>query len=164
MGCDVHMYLEYSDFTGSNGEPYWSAFVTNAGSRDYTMFGLLAGVRSDRDPTIAPRGLPEGNLAYETQNACKMCVSDDPAHAEWENYCTSAQAAQWGKPIIDGMIAGPDWHTFSWLTADEYAQVLGRYMTEVRDIYAVEYDVILASMRAFEERGCKIRLIFWFDN
>lgn len=164
MGCDIHMYLEYSDFTGSDGEPYWNTFVANGGSRDYRMFGLLAGVRCDIAPVVEPRGLPEGKLAYETRGACKMTVSDDPSTEGWENYCTTAQAESWREPIVNGEILGPDWHTFSWLTADEYAQVLGRYMTEVRDSYAVQYDVILAAMRAFEERDCKTRLVFWFDN
>lgn len=169
MGCDIHAYVEYSTFQNAAGEDYWDCFISNAGGRDYDMFGILAGVRAPREPVVPLRGLPEfDSLSWRAQQAAFLRISDDERHADIEGFCTTEQAKGWRNPIFEARnfewTFHPDWHSPGWLTADEFALCLGTYMTDVRECYSIEWDAILASMRAFEERGAKTRLTFWFDN
>ncbi len=172
MGCDIHLYLEYQEGVTHEGQPIWSTFVSNGGRRDYTMFGLLAGVRSGDDPIYPPKGVPEGKLAWQTENDLYLFVTDDPGRGELEGWCTTSQAKSWGNPIIPHggsshcKTRGPDWHSFSWLTREEYQTVLAKYMFDPAHgyQYSPEWDAILAAMLMFEERGCQTRIVFWFDN
>lgn len=140
MGCDIHVWLEYSTFnhgdhaaTEYRGKPYWRAMTDcfNPG-RDYLMFGIMAAVRAEEYAIFHPRGLPEG-LSYTAKESVE----------KW----------------------GDDLHSESWLTTDELAQCLGEYFVRAQHgPYDVEWDAIHAAMRAFEERGAKARLVFGFDN
>lgn len=170
MGCDVHAYLEYSDFVDQSGQDYWQCLMENAGRRDYAMFGLLAGVRSDDKPVVAPRGFPEGSHSWTVREAFYMRIVDEAS--DHERTATRAQAESWHVPVIklhgsDQLYCGdPDMHTVSWITYEELMQVIGRYMTDCSKYgpYHVEWDAIAGAMRALEERGCKTRLVFGFDN
>lgn len=54
MGCDIHPYLEYTDYPGSRW--FWHVDLP----RNYLMFGLMAGVRwHEVSPRVEPRGIPE---------------------------------------------------------------------------------------------------------
>jgi hypothetical protein len=96
-----------------------------------------------------------------------------------------------GKPT---WVTQPDWHSHSWLTTSEFENVLNKYlelesgwhkervdthnkMVERQNIqpdswvYAPpdmdiepEYQVVLASLKRFEELGYDARIVFWFDN
>jgi hypothetical protein len=96
-----------------------------------------------------------------------------------------------GKPT---WVTQPDWHSHSWLTTSEFENVLNKYlelesgwykerveehnkMVERENIqpdswaYAPpsindepEYQVVLASLKRFEELGYDARVVFWFDN
>ncbi len=53
MGCDIHVFIEYSrkpELEKSTGRRFWDNFGArfNPG-RDYLMFALLAGVRGTYD-------------------------------------------------------------------------------------------------------------------
>lgn len=91
-------------------------------------------------------------------------------------------------------VTQPDWHSHSWLTTSEFESVLNKYleletgwhkvrveehnkMVERENIqpdswaYAPpsindepEYQVVLASLKRFEELGYDARIVFWFDN
>ena len=91
-------------------------------------------------------------------------------------------------------VTQPDWHSHSWLTTSEFENVLNKYlelesgwykerveehnkMVERENIqpdswaYAPpsindepEYQVVLASLKRFEELGYDARVVFWFDN
>jgi hypothetical protein len=91
-------------------------------------------------------------------------------------------------------VTQPDWHSHSWLTTSEFESVLNKYleletgwhkvrveehnkMVERQNIqpdswvYAPpdmdiepEYQVVLASLKRFEELGYDARIVFWFDN
>ena len=167
MGCDIHTYLEYATWTKQDGAPYWVSWGgRNNLGRDYQMFALLSdGVRGSYTHSRPAKGLPEG-LAYETRADAFMCVTENDDWADSDGYCTVASARSWGNPgAKDGdYIDHPDWHSHSWLTPDEYAQVLGRYMTEFSGSPSIEYEVTLVLMRALEERGAQVRLVYWFDN
>jgi hypothetical protein len=165
MGCDIHTYIEYSfDARPLSDELYWRTFGGRINpQRDYHMFGILAGVRWREYQLYAPRGLPE-DLAFITSGDAYLWITDNPN----EHECTRGQAESWGNPIFTQGKAeftmNPDWHSHSWLTPDEYAAALGTYMIKTGDVYAPEWDVMLATMRALEERGAEVRLVFWFDN
>jgi len=84
--------------------------------------------------------------------------------------CTHAEAERWharGRPYVmrDGkpvMVEHPDWHTPSWLTADEWEAALK--LAGVGPKAEAEYHAILAAMRALEAAGNAARVVFWFDN
>ena len=175
MGCDIHAYIEYSDFNDKEGKPYWSPFggSLNLG-RDYSMFARLAGVRGDESPLYPPKGLPP-DLAFEADTDVKVWVTDDGKASEGE--CTTQQASAWlengsstlivDKKTDEGRhlraVSHPDWHTHSWLTAEEYRTVLATARL-AGDQFAVTYYAALAAMESLERHGAKVRLVFWFDN
>ena len=98
---------------------------------------------------------------------------------------------QEGKPT---WVTQPDWHSHSWLTTSEFETIINNYLeleagwhkervaehmtfVEQNNIkleswaYAPpvmndepEYQVVLASMKRFEELGYDARIVFWFDN
>mgnify|MGYP001578519903 CR=1 FL=1 len=75
MGCDIHTFVEYklwNDGGMRTGCEIWVA-------RDYTLFGLMAGVRGSDLPDVPPRGIPDG-LSDEVQNEYIRCGTD--AHTE----------------------------------------------------------------------------------
>jgi hypothetical protein len=65
MGCDIHAMIERrATHKGDSGEPELWPWWINSGdpdlNRDYTLFGILAGVRDDSvTPISEPRGIPE---------------------------------------------------------------------------------------------------------
>ena len=91
-------------------------------------------------------------------------------------------------------VTQPDWHSHSWLTTSEFESVLNKYLEleagwhkervdthnkwlQKENIqpdswaYAPpsindepEYQVVLASLKRFEELGYDARIVFWFDN
>ena len=171
MGCDIHAYVEYTDFITHDGKPYWKSIVNGAGGRNYKLFGLLAGVRSDNEPVIPLKGLPDAPMSYEVEGAMFLRVTDDPELAEESGYATLENAEQWGVTEVDDdgkpkWCEHPDMHSHGWLTRDELAQVLGTYIVNTDDYgpYGVEWDAILAVMTCFTERNIETRLVFAFDN
>lgn len=167
MGCDIHTYLEYTMNPEPQGDrgPYWCSWGERVNpGRNYGMFGLLAGVRGSYTHSFKPKGLPD-NLSYTVASDALLRIVED-SEDDWEGYCTVKQAVSWGNPDakIGDVIDHPDWHSHSWLTPDEYAQVLGRYLIEFSHTPGIEYEVMLDLMRALEERGATVRLVFWFDN
>lgn len=175
MGCDIHMYLEYTH-PDAAGELYWECLISNAGSRDYAMFGILAGVRDDKFQLFEPVGVPEGRLSYQVVNAYYMRVAENLEQEEWEGWTSRANAESWENsgltlieqvPLQDGefyeRFVSPDNHSASWLSYEDFHKALGHYMNNVRP-YGVEYAGILGAMRALHDRGCQTRVVFWFDN
>jgi hypothetical protein len=166
MGCDIHAYVEYADFTTNDGAPYWRNLTRNGGSRNYVMFGVLAGVGYPEAQLFEPKGMPQGRLGWDT--------SDD-------DWCSLEQAERWvaggysvGETDDNGRlrrVSGPDWHSHSWLTTDELAKALDHYVAFLPKAYPseprtvpVEWQAMLAAMRCFEANGKQARLVFWFDN
>lgn len=184
MGCDIHPYVEYVAF-GSEEEPYWQCIMSGFGNRDYNFFGMLADCGRNESPPLFPnRGLPEGKLSHTVEEAMWLRVTSDPKLADEEGWCTREQAEQWrnyhgidgyrrivlgtnedGTERVIEQVMHPDLHSHSWLTYEEFAQVIGAYIVRPQDYcYGVEWDAALACMRALHERGHKTRLVFAFDN
>lgn len=162
MGCDIHGYIEYEDWTDNDGKVHRSCFGENLGTRDYSMFGLLAGVRRG-SAIFEPRGIPE-NISFAVKNSFYKFVVD--GEASRDGYVSKATAQEWidsgwSKYVDDKWITDPDWHTPSWLTAKEYEQVL-RAREEDKDYGNVdqEWYAILAAMKSLKNA----RFVFWFDD
>lgn len=195
MGCDIHMYVEYAykKKIPLDGETdkfelekvWWRGFGgrLNPG-RDYLMFSLLSdGVRGSYDESLPPKGLPpKDELSYESSADAFLYISDEKDSSKiGNNECTLESAIRWtqggyrqiyndrnGNPR---WVDHPDWHSHSWVTAEEYAQVLENYkkLSErfndgLGGNYNLGYDIILSMMRTIESRGAEPRLVFWFDN
>mgnify|MGYP007071612154 FL=1 len=164
MGCDIHGYIEYEDWTDNDGKVHRSCFGENLGTRDYSMFGLLAGVRRS-GCVFEPRGLPE-NVSFDVKSAYHLFVIDDSADDDRDGYVRKNTANGWIESGIsrryeDRYVTNPDWHTPSWLTAKEYEQVL-RAREEDKDYGNVdqEWYAILAAMKSLKNA----RFVFWFDD
>jgi hypothetical protein len=135
MGCDIHMWLEYSPYATNDGEPSWYSFTENYNpGRDYHMFSIMAGVRTDDDSEqlYERRGMPKGKMSWTADEQLK---------------------------------ADNDLHSHSWLTFDEFAHCMGtRYLTNEWGPPDVGWDVMLITMKAFNDREVPTRILFAFDN
>ena len=95
MGCDIHLYVEKRE--KKNNDWGWSSVVdlSNAGLRDYDMFGFLAkGVRFTPDDKYEPHevnGLPE-DVSFMTVRETKLRIAGRKTKADWEDYTSRENA------------------------------------------------------------------------
>lgn len=168
MGCDIHCYIEYK----AKDSNRWRGFGgrINPG-RNYSLFTKLAGVRDYSGGKIAfipPRGMPE-DAAWDSSSDNQLFISE----SEGDGNATKENAERWvasgySKYVNDSSgnrkrVTHPDWHSHSWLTADEWSVALGDpdHFAEMNE---PEYIAILAALRSFEGQGFQARVVFWFDN
>ncbi len=143
MGCDIHCMLEYARWTNSDGTTYWDAFTGSFNpGRDYSMFDIINGVRGDSGGLFDKGALPE-DLSHDAKG-CYFGTDDE------------------GEPLSSGDMG--DLHSPTWLTCDELAQVIAKRMFDSEYPYNPEWDILLVTMRAFEERGTRTRLLVAYDN
>jgi len=180
MGCDIHMYVEYSikrkNKVNKIDNSHWRNFGRqfNPG-RHYDLFGFLSkGVRGGNSPNaFIPKGLPEniGSVTFEDyymfvideeDDGFEGCVSFKTADVWVKKYSTDAIYRAKGTPneVITN-VASPDWHSMNVLTLEEYKLALDNFGT---NLGLIEYLIILASMESLEANGQETRLVFWFDN
>jgi len=168
------MYVEYNS---KEHQPHanpalnsWRSFGDRINpGRNYNLFGLLAGVRGDGE-IFEVRGLPE-NLGWSASGDATLYITEG---SDEDGCCTLAKAesyVQWGSTIYKDAngkpvkVDHPDWHSHSWLTVDEFQQVLDAYVSHFDQPVGLEYRALLAAMRALEDEGKNdVRLVFWFDN
>jgi hypothetical protein len=176
VGCDIHMFVEYSSkepsaYQTDQGRKYWSGFADRINpGRDYRMFAMIAecGRCSDIEPVVPNRGMPDGDLGYATADSYWMYVTEEPG----EGMTTRARAESWvrtgsshWRDAEEKFVSHPDWHSHTWLTVDEYQRVIERYSEEFHEPPGVEYMALFAAMRVLRQ-GDKndVRVICWFDN
>lgn len=137
MGCDIHCYIDYSPF--SSNPKYAHCLANFFVRRNYELFGLLAGIRGFGPAVIAPKGLPE-SISY---------FAEDDVLIENEE---------------GELVKNPDYHTYSWLTIAELAEVMYRY--DKKYGRPVNYDVIAIyeCMQVLDEKEMNPRFVFWFDS
>lgn len=173
MGCDIHMYVEYtkSDLTPEQRKKYgwgsWGGRI-NPG-RDYELFGLLADIRGG-SAIFPPRGLPDG-LGFYSRWDSHMLISENTVEP---NFCTLKQAqeyAKWGAKIHNDVhgkpmfVDNPDWHSHSWLNTIEFEHVLNARKLGEYGPADIDYYALLSAMKTLEENGSReSRVVFWFDN
>jgi hypothetical protein len=181
MGCDIHAFVEYrykpeakeysqSDLgmaEGSSSSSRWWGFGQVDIGRNYSLFGLLAGVRGTQQPVAEPRGVPK-DISWQTEHLYALYVVDKVDSFYGEHACSKEDAERWLSKACSSvwregehrMITGPDWHTPSWVSTSELETVVERYGERVPP----ELAAVLAAMKALEKGGCDARLVFWFDN
>ncbi len=157
MGCDIHMYVEYTskeelekyqrgekrDIHGNPAKPYWMDFGgrVNPG-RNYDMFGFLCkGVRSDHSNGFPRKGLPPfDELAYASRNDSVLYITDK---GNGDNEVTLERALEWAKYDQNKLhynstgdkpvwVDNPDWHSHSWLTTQEFEEAINRFIEYIK--------------------------------
>lgn len=175
MGCDIHAFIEYHHGNG-NWWPFGSEFRL---TRDYNMFSLLAGVRKANEyyNLFSAKGLPD-NISHEASDHYWTKISEN---GDGESNSVSLTVAQrWvdtGQSKLQRDYSGeamavssPDFHSHSWLTCEEFSEALDQYQIRNRkhkignEFTEAGYYAVEAAMKALLDRGCKVRLVFWFDN
>ena len=166
------MYVDHSP-KGRRGEEgrYWQSFGgrINPG-RNYNIFGMIAGVRSNDEPMFPVRGEPE-NMSFLAAWDAYLYVTDGD---EGEGSCTRKNAESW---ITAGYATGvydtsgkltkvshPDWHSQTWLTSEEFGQLLDSARKKHVG-FGIQWDALRAAMKALEDGGDNdVRVVIWFDN
>lgn len=183
MGCDVHVYVEYRKPDDDRG---WRSFGGHINpGRSYVIFGAMAGVRVDETDglkTMKAKGMPDFNsLGWDSRSDYTLFITEDGSDsgdcslADAERWAKDGRLACWGsdfkpceKPILNGRIEGPDWHSHTWLTLREYRRALRTakmYMIKQEWKWdEPEYEAIAAAMARLEREGYESRLVLWFDN
>lgn len=160
MGCDIHGYIESQPYKENSPEYWWKDADLHI-RRNYAMFSLLAGVRGSDEPLYAPRGWDE-----HSATKWEYCLYvTDKDETDDEHACTKEQAEQWlrsgsSKRIDENWITHPDWHTASWLTADELENVINQYKEKYQEYDSSEWVAILSYLKNISDS----RFVFWFDN
>jgi hypothetical protein len=164
MGCDIHGYIEVR-LNPENRPNSWWKYAELRVMRNYAMFGLLAGVRSEDKPIVEPRGW---DINSDTRSEyCLYIVKEDSQNIDNDGYCTMPEAeryVQYGSEFIDDKkwVTHPDWHTPSWLTADELTRAVDAYINLGYEKYG---DVSFwRGLTAMLKEIPNSRFIFWFDN
>ncbi|WP_300573452.1 hypothetical protein [Phenylobacterium sp.] len=160
MGCDIHMYAEY---TGDPAAGHWAGFGgrINPG-RDYDLFGKLAGVRTDGQ-MFPVRGKPD-HLGIYASSDDSLYITNEPG----DGNATRELAEDWVARGIsrwtderEVFVTNPDNHTHSWVTPAELRQALE---APARWDHPTAYWALLAALEELERRGKTARVVFWFDN
>ena len=178
MGCDIHLYVE----SKPKNSDIW--FTTGFGGefseRNYEIFAKLAGVRGepDHETFIEPRGVPE-NICWGTLQGYTLHVMDDDKYNEDTYYqcsgdfCNRSSAEKWVKNGYSRywddnkvLITGPDWHSASWLTFEEFEKIINTINLDELGYNKQypDYVALLEYMRVFHNYGRDVRIVFWFDN
>jgi hypothetical protein len=185
MGADIHMYVEYRNKKRAQEDqqqgrkPHWISYGdrTNPG-RNYTLFGILAGVRGQYKDSFEPKGMVDTEeMGWASRGDAYMFIVDRPREEIHEEGCCSREDAerwtQYGCQIIeDKWIEHPDWHSHSWMSIEELEEAFERYKVHATQEWGelihdvpLEYRALLASMKALEDGGeNEVRVVFWFDN
>ena len=158
MGCDIHAYIESQPHKKDHPDYWWLDAELHV-LRDYTMFGILAGVRGGV-PLYAPRGWDK-----DSATAMKYCLYIVDHDTDSEGFCSRREAEGWIKRGLSEMVGenkvtGPDWHTPSWLIADELERVIISHKELRPEQNCCDWLAILAFMKEIPTS----RLVFWFDN
>lgn len=185
MGCDIHMYIEYTNKKRKEENlnegitPYWFNFGAKINpGRNYIMFAVLAGVRGRYKDSFERKGrIPINQLSWSSKDDFYIYVSENPV--EFQYSVTLEQAKKWGErgyEIIEhngkpSWVENPDLHTHTWMSSDELEKAFEIYKVHATAEWETEIDVpleykaILSVMRTLEGEGeNEVRVVFCFDN
>lgn len=181
MGADIHMYIEHRE----PGRDHWFSFGERINpGRDYGLFGYIAGVRHEVEPVVPLRGYP-ADAGYSAQHDNHLLINDEYGK-DGDGWCTEEQARNWVKsgcskripakrdeknqPMGADKVTHPDWHSHTWLTADELERAINAIESDAQRMkwpnskVDVEYHGVIGAMRAMEAKGREVRAVIWFDN
>ena len=171
----MHCYIEYnpvSEEAVDNTSDYpWRSFGGHINpGRDYQMFEKLAGVRGRLSNAVhKPRGVPP-QLGYAAQDDNTFFIIEDGEEKQENRYIYRSKAMEWvksGSSVLTGhdncWVTNPDWHSHSWLTLDEFREVVD-FVVRDND-YCLEYKAMVGAMEVLANGGRNnVRVVFWFDN
>jgi hypothetical protein len=163
MGCDIHPHIEFHRGTDDQGKELWWEFCEPYLGRNYNLFGLMAGVRGFQKAIFEPRGVPE-NISWGVVDDYTLFITDDPKCMDHPGFCSLDDLRRWnGRLWNEHRAIHPDWHTPSWLTTYEFAQVVEQYNQILKEAHPLA-QATLDLMQSLDRSGLKARLVFWFDN
>lgn len=152
MGCDIHAYIEYyskRDLITQNNSTFVRAFSGELEfGRNYTLFGLMAGVRSYLKPLFSPRGLPKNpGLSFVCQGELYYFVYDDPAEKESRFYHRNRISRIEAEHLINSgrteyinsektKIICPDIHSATYFTLPELLSIRKCYLLEIIEYHS----------------------------
>jgi hypothetical protein len=196
MGCDIHMYTEKKDHKGvwrctdfyevnqyynedekDEWEPEFNHFDFYRG-RNYELFGVLAGVRSEAVKFIPPKGVPL-DASKECQADFKRWDSD----AHTPSWLTLGEIKQLQKDIGNtvkrsGMISQTQMDELKngkkpdtwcgWTSNDSYVHAEWEDEYNPLDGFIEQLNTFL-SMKFWKHEidamnDSDFRVVFWFDN
>ena len=139
MGTDIHIHVEYLR-RKKGKKPRWIHVNKDFEEyRNYQVFGILAGARSDIEPLFPPRGLPD-DVSLETLRI----------HKDWEG---DAHTESWLTTEEFGMCLNALEEIYKRRDPDDY-----------QDEWLKEYRLVHKYMKDSDDEGEPARIIFWFDN
>jgi hypothetical protein len=147
MGCDIHAYIEFFSKTEhkNTSNCYVGCFSGQLSlGRDYTLFGLIAGVRHSVPPLINPKGIPtKPGLSYEVADDYYLSVVSDEATRVSPNSIRQSLAQEY---VLDAQstyvddskmrITNPNFHTPTWVTLDELLTIRKMYLLEIIEFWS----------------------------
>jgi len=146
MGCDIHAHVEVKIY----GE--WEHLNAPQLSRDYAMFGKMAGVRSSSETPISePKGLPE-DMSFITRLEAERYGEDGHSHS-WLSAEEMCQLSEW---LTRRSKATKDYY---------FEKDFGYYFEkDFGYLFSNGWDVFT---KYKEDKPIWLedaRLVFWFDN
>jgi len=169
----------------------YAMFALMADVRNYGDDKLPVLVERRGMPDDAGYTATDDNRIYISETKSEDYVSMETANRWVKSGSSKFINDKDGNPI---WVTNPDAHSHSWLTTSEFESVINKYLEleagwhKVRveehnkmvkeeniqpDSWAYdppsmvdepEYQVVLASLKRFEELGYDARIVFWFDN
>ncbi len=160
MGTDIHIHIEYLRRKKSK-KPHWihpgEEFDAD---RRYSVFGILAGLRSDIKPLYPPRGLP-GDITMETYRHYKDYGGE--AHiASWLTTQEFGECLDVVERIVEERSKQPK--TDLQCNIELVEKLLRNYHDDNDDDWLKSYRLLYKYMKDSDDDGEPARIIFWFDN
>lgn len=131
MGCNIHMHIEWKEKNSTN----WIKILKEVCTRDYELYGALAGVRnySAYISVAEKRGIPDDASCDTIRKYCYRVADDDifemygdedvsvTSKTEADKYVAMGLSQYW----LDGnFVSCPDYHSESWCTARELKKAI----------------------------------------
>lgn len=117
---------------------------------------------------------------YATRYGCRILkIKERNDNGAWVYFGTKEKAVPCNITEVNGddkyFIEDPDFHSASYMSLEEYRQVLDNYykvlklddesLTEEQiKKYGVYWEAIYAYLKTYEDLGSETRLVFWFDS
>ena len=147
MGCDIHLHIEVK----LHGR--WEHYAAPNIERWYRLFGVMAGVRGDEEPIVAPKGFPA-----DASELTRIIRKDYGVDGHTDSWLDHDEIMQLEKHLEKWRIEDGDKAPFG--TFDLEYGILHTYLAgssftahwQFTDCYYLPTGVT------------DVRFVFWFDN
>ncbi len=185
MGCDIHAFVEkrtegkWECITEiEDDEGYLSPKKQIYSERNYSLFGILAGVRGDSKPIKEPVGLPD-DVSEMVKKISDQWDSDGHSHS----YYTLKELIQfdentpipesgymmkdrWAKFQESLQTPEPDYnlrYPYAGWANPELGWEYHKWQVPAKVVASTLYEKVIPELKTLGEPE-DIRIIFWFDN